>query len=40
LQNECIRNVDITPNWNDIRIVYMNELGVIGSEATDYGKER
>ena len=30
IQNEYIRSADITPNWHDMRIAYMNELGVIG----------
>ena len=30
IQNEYICNADITPIWDDIRIVYMNELCEIG----------
>jgi len=30
IHNEYIRSADITPNWHDMRIAYMNELGVIG----------
>ena len=29
IQNEYIRNADITPNWEDIRNAYINELGEI-----------
>jgi len=28
-QNEYIRNADMTPNWHDIRNMYMNELSEI-----------
>ena len=37
IQNEYIRNADITPNWmilDDICNEYMNELGVI----VDFGR--
>ena len=36
IQNEYIRIADILPIWNDIRIAYMNELGVI----VDFGRRR
>jgi len=29
IQNEYIRIADILPIWNNIRIVYMNELGAM-----------
>ena len=29
IQNECIRNADMTLIWNDIRNAYMNELSEI-----------
>jgi len=29
IQNECICNADITPNWNDICNAYMNEINKI-----------
>ena len=37
IQNEYIRNADITPNWYDIRNAYMNELDEILNLA--YKKE-
>jgi len=36
IQNEYIRNADITSIWDDIRIAYMNELGDMAVKI-DYG---